>query len=478
MEPRPFRIAGRKVESTDVLSVQSPFDGASVSQVHLAGPSHIEEAISAARGAWERREGEEEEVRVRVSRLIAVFRGLHARGEELIDSIVREGGKPRRFARAEVMRAAETVEFTTHEAAKFVGEVVPVGASSGGRGRVAFTSRVPVGPVAAITPFNFPLNLVLHKVAPALAVGCPVLLKPDPRTPSASLILAEILESAGVPGWALSVLPCRVEHASPLVEDERIGLLTFTGSQGVGWALKARAGRKKVVLELGGNAAALVCADADLHRAAETLALSAFAYAGQSCISVQRILVEKSVYNEFRDRLVDCVRTQIKLGAPEEEETITGPVIDDSAASRIEGWKGEALRHGARLLIGGPRQGRMLPPFLMEGVAEDQPLWKEELFGPGACLTPFSTFDEAISLTNRSRYGLQVAVWTGDLQRLLAAHARIRAGAIIHNDSSSFRVDLMPYGGVGESGLGREGVRYAMEDMTEPRLLVMRREAP
>lgn len=334
--------------------------------------------------------------------------------------------------------------------------------------------RVPLGPCSFITPFNFPLNLVAHKVAPALAVGCPFVLKPASLTPVGALLLGEILAETDLPPGAFSILPCPREGADLFTTDERLKLLSFTGSPEVGWALKARAGKKKVVLELGGNAAVVVCQDWDLNDAVDRVVLGAFTQSGQSCISVQRVLVHRSRYEAFREAFLARVRA-LAHGDPRDEATVVGPMISEKEAARVEAWIGSAVAAGARLLCGGTRDGPLLRAAVLEGVPSEEPLHAREVFGPVALLEPFDTFDEALTRVNDSAFGLQAGVLTRDLYRAEQAWEELEVGGVVIGDVPSFRVDHMPYGGVKDSGQGREGIRFAMEDMTEIRMLVIRR---
>jgi len=334
--------------------------------------------------------------------------------------------------------------------------------------------RVPIGPCSFISPFNFPLNLAAHKVAPALAVGCPFVLKPASLTPLGALIIGEILAEANLPEGAFSILPCKRDGAGLFTTDERLKLLSFTGSPEVGWDLKAKAGKKKVVLELGGNAAVIVDKDwGDLDDVVERLVVGAYYQSGQSCISVQRILIHEDIYDELRDRLVKAVST-LKMGDPKEEDTFVGPVISDAEADRMERWINSAVAAGAMLLCGGTRDGRMIAPTLLENVPKSEPAYAEEFFGPMALLAPFSDFDQAIAEVNDSRFGLQTGVFTRDIYKAQKAWDRLDVGGVVIGDVPSWRVDHMPYGGVKDSGIGREGIRYAVEDMSEIRLMVLR----
>jgi acyl-CoA reductase-like NAD-dependent aldehyde dehydrogenase len=345
--------------------------------------------------------------------------------------------------------------------------------SARARGYSGMYKRVPIGPCSFISPFNFPLNLAAHKIAPAIAAGCPFVLKPASKTPIGALLIGETLAETDLPPGAFSILPCRRDGADLFTTDERLKLLSFTGSPGVGWSLKAKAGKKKVVLELGGNAACIVDEDADLQDAVKRLIVGAFYQSGQSCIKAQRILVHERVYDELRDRLVAATK-ELKMGDPKQEDTFIGPMIDDGEARRLESWINDAIAAGARLLCGGRREGVMLQATLLENVPKDLPLCSDEAFGPVSILEPFTDFDEALDEVNNSRFGLQAGVFTCDLYKVQRAWDRLKVGGVIIGDVPSWRVDNMPYGGVKDSGFGREGVRWAIEDMTEVRLLVIR----
>jgi acyl-CoA reductase-like NAD-dependent aldehyde dehydrogenase len=350
---------------------------------------------------------------------------------------------------------------------------MPLDITARAEGYAGFFKRVPIGPCSFISPFNFPLNLAAHKIAPAIAVGCPFVLKPASLTPLGAIAIGEVLAETDLPIGAFSILPCRREGADLFTTDDRLRLLSFTGSAEVGWALKARAGNKKVVLELGGNAACVVCADADLDDAVDRLVTGAFYQSGQSCVSVQRILAHRSIYGELRERLVERVES-LRCGDPLDPETFIGPMISEQEARRLHGWIESAVAAGATLLCGGERDGAMLQPTLLEDVPVDQPVCAEEAFGPVAVLSAFDDFDAALDQVNDSRYGLQAGVFTRDLYRAHRAWDRLEVGGVIIGDVPSWRVDNMPYGGVKDSGLGREGVRWAIEDMSEVRLMVVR----
>ena len=463
-------VAGQWLRTGDRLEVLSPFDGSLVAVVHRAGPEQIEAAIAQATAAfqttrhmpaWKRSEA-----------LEAISAGIRERRDDLAQTIALEAGKPVAAARGEVDRAVFTFKVAAEEARRIYGEIVPLDWIPGLEGREAQVRHVPLGPVAGISPFNYPLNLVAHKVAPALAAGDAIVLRPASQTPLSALKLAAIVQESGFPDGAFSVVPSRTADAAPLVEDERIRLLTFTGSPAVGWALKSRAGRKRVTLELGGNAGVIVHADADLAFAAERVIWGGFQYSGQSCVSVQRVYVHEDVYDAFRDALVPRVEA-LKLGDPLDEATDVGPVIDVDAAERIEAWVREATEGGARLLAGGARKGNLWPPTVLEDVTPSMKVCNQEVFAPMIGLYRYSDVNDAIDAVDASDFGLQAGLFTNDWRVIRAAFDRIEVGGLNVNDVSTFRVDHMPYGGVKQSGAGREGLRYAIEEMSEMKLLTL-----
>ena len=465
-------VGGRAVETGDRYEVGSPYDGSPVASVHRAGAAEIEAAIAGAVNAFD--ETRRLPAWRRSEVLDAVGDGIAARREELGRTIALEAGKPLKTARLEVDRAAFTFRVAAEEARRIYGEIVPLDWLPGNDGRVAHVRRVPLGPIAGISPFNFPLNLVAHKVAPALAAGNPIVVRPASQTPVSALRLAEIVLAAGWPADGIAVVPSSTADARPLVEDDRIKLLTFTGSPAVGWGLKARAGRKRVTLELGGNAAVIVNDDADVDYAAERVTWGGYAYAGQACISVQRVYVHEAVYDRFARELVRRVDA-LTVGDPLDEETDVGPLIADDAAARVDEWVAEAVDAGARVLAGGPRSGRLWRPTVLAGVREDLRASCEELFAPVVVLSQFSDVSAAIDAAGNSEYGLQAGLFTNDMRVVDEAFDRIDVGGLMVNDVSTFRIDHMPYGGVKRSGLGREGLRYAIEEMTELKLLTFNR---
>ncbi|MFL5349240.1 MAG: aldehyde dehydrogenase family protein [Hyalangium sp.] len=469
----PYYLANRPQQPNTDLAVTDKYSGEVVTRVAIADAAAVEEAIAAAVRATGpmRRLAPYQRQEV----LEHCVRRFQERAEELALALCIEAGKPLRDARGEVSRLIDTFKAASVEAVRGGGEVLNLEVSPRAAGYRGFTQRVPVGPCSFITPFNFPLNLVAHKVAPAIAAGCPFVLKPSDRTPVSALLMAEVLAETSLPEGAFSVLPTRLEHVGPFIEDDRLKLLSFTGSEKVGWELKARAGRKKVVLELGGNAACVVDRDQGQHLAfiADRVAHGAFFQAGQSCISVQRVLAHEALYGDLRERLVVRAR-ELRVGNPQDEATTLGPMIDEPAARRLEGWIQRAVERGATVLTGGGRRGALLEPTVMEGVPADEPLSCEEAFGPVVLLQSFRSFEDALREVNNGRYGLQAGVFTDNLSRAMQAWDELEVGGVVVGDVPSFRVDTMPYGGVKSSGLGREGVKYAIEDMTELRLLVMR----
>lgn len=454
------------------IEVRDKYSGALATRVACADAAMIESAIAAAVAA-------EAPMRAlaphrRQAVLEHCIARLRERFDELAMALCIEAGKPLGDAEGEATRLIDTFKVAAEEAVRIDGEMPELQISRRAEGYRGFVQRVPVGACAFITPFNFPLNLVAHKVAPAIAAGCPFVLKPSEKTPVGALIIGSVLAETDLPAGAFSILPCNVEDAAPLVEDERLKLLSFTGGQ-VGWELKARAGRKKVVLELGGNAACIVDADqaGALDALVKRLVFGAFYQSGQSCIKVQRIYAHASLYAPLSERFVAAARA-LKAGDPKRRETFLGPLIDEAAARRLEGWIGEATAAGARLLCGGRREGNRLEATVLEGVPVQAKLNRLEAFGPVTVLAPFDEFDEALARVNDSDFGLQAGLFTHDLNHAMHAWDELVVGGVIVNDIPSFRVDSMPYGGVKRSGFGREGIRSAIADMTEPRLLVMR----
>ncbi len=465
-----FFVDGRWREDGDVVEIRAPYDGNVIGRVVQGRHEHAEAAIAAAVKAFATTRRLPAFERQRVLRRISA--SILERKEEFAHTLAQEAGKPIKAARTEVDRAIFTFNVAAEESTRIHGEFLPLDWQEFTAGRWGVVRRFPLGPIAGITPFNFPINLVAHKVAPAIAAGCSMVLKPAPQTPLCSLLLAECVQQAGWPDGGLNVVPLSNEDAGLLVTDDRIKLISFTGSVPVGWDIKRRAGKKKVVLELGGNAAVIVHSDADLEYAAERCVSGGFGYAGQSCISVQRILVEHSVYGKFTDLLVAGVK-KLKLGDPLDPSTDVGPLIRESDAIRTVNWIDEAVRSGARLLCGGSRKNLMVEPTVLTGTRPEMKVNCQEVFGPVVTVEPYKDFDQALRQVNNSAYGLQAGIFTRDAKLLFQAFEELEVGGVIAGDVPSFRVDQMPYGGVKDSGLGREGLRYAIEEMTEPKLMVM-----
>jgi acyl-CoA reductase-like NAD-dependent aldehyde dehydrogenase len=465
-----FYLQGKWVEEGTPVEIRAPYDGSPLAEVFQATREHAEKAIQGAVRAFGTTRKLPAFERQRVLRSIAQH--ITSRKEEFARTLAQEAGKPLKAARTEIERAIFTFTVAAEETTRIPGEYLSLDWQQFTSGRWGIVKRFPIGPVAGITPFNFPLNLVAHKVAPAIAAGCTMILKPAPQTPLTSLLLAEAVEQAGLPDGAFNVLPLSNEDAGLLVTDDRIKLISFTGSAPVGWEIKRRAGKKKVVLELGGNAGVIVHSDADLAWAAERCVTGGFAYAGQTCISVQRILVERPAFAKFRDLLLAGV-SKLNVGDPMDDTTDLGPLIRESDAIRAEEWVTAAIQDGATLLCGGKRLGSILEPTVLTGTRPDMKVNCQEIFAPVVTLEPYDDFAQALRLINESPYGLQAGVFTRDAARIFQAFEELEVGGVIAGDVPSFRIDHMPYGGVKDSGLGREGLRYAIEDMTEPRLLVM-----
>lgn len=470
-ETYPFYLANEPKSPNTDLEVLDKYTGEVATRVANAGPADIDLAISAAVEANEEMRNLPAYRRQEI--LQHCVRRFQERFDELSYSLCVEAGKPIKDAQGEVSRLIDTFRVASEEAVRIYGEVMPMDISARAAGYTGMWKRVPVGPCSFISPFNFPLNLTAHKVAPALAVGCPFVLKPASRTPIGAIIIGEILAETDLPKGAFSVLPCEREDADLFSTDERLKLLSFTGSPGVGWALKARAGKKKVVLELGGNAAVIIDEGTDLDDALQRVIFGAFYQSGQSCIGVQRILVHASHFEEFRDRLVSATK-ELRMGDPKDPDVFIGPMISAKEATRLEGWVRSAEQAGANVLCGGKRDGAMLEPTLLENVPDGQDVVCQEAFGPVAVLSSFDDFDAALADVNNSEFGLQAGIFTRDLYKAHRAWDVLEVGGVVIGDVPSWRVDHMPYGGVKDSGLGREGIRWAIEDMTEVRLLAIR----
>jgi len=467
---RGFFVDGKWIERGEIVEIHAPYDGSVIGQVYQGTRSDAEFAIASAVKAFGTTRRLPAFERQRVLRRVA--QTIIERKDEFSRTLSQEAGKPIKAARTEVERAIFTFNVAAEESTRIYGEYLPLDWQEYTAGRWGIVRRFPLGPIAGITPFNFPLNLVAHKVAPAIAAGCSLVLKPAPQTPLCALLLAEAVQQAGWPDGGLNVIPLSTEDAGLLVTDERIRLISFTGSAPVGWAIKRNAGKKKVILELGGNAAVIVHNDADLAFAAERCVAGGFGYAGQTCISVQRILVERSVYGKFLDLLLAGV-SKLRTGDPLEETTDLGSLIRESDAIRAADWIQEAVRGGARLLCGGQRRGSVLDPTIITGTRPEMKVNYQEIFAPVVTVEPYDHFDAALRQVNNSPYGLQAGIFVRDAKLLFNAYEELEVGGVIAGDVPSFRIDHMPYGGIKDSGLGREGLRYAIEEMTEPKLLVM-----
>lgn len=469
--PQPIYLAGRWVDSPHVLEVEDPaHPGTPAGHTYLATDAQVEEAIAACVAAVPVMRALPTNERSRILREVSA--GIAARRDEIARTIAREAGKPIRDALGEVDRAILTFRLGASEAERLGGEVMPLDLNPASKGRIGITRRFPVGPVAAISPFNFPLNLAAHKIAPAIAAGCPVVLKPPTKDPLTMLLVAQIIEAAGLPAGALSVLPMTREAGDRLVTDPRFRLLTFTGSPAVGWSMKERAGKKKVVLELGGNAGAIVDRTADIDWAVKRALVGAFSFSGQVCISVQRLVIHEDVWEPFVERFVAGAQA-LKVGDPLDPETAVGPMLDAGQARRIASWVDEAVAQGARVLCGGTADGAFYPPTVLADVPPTARVCTQEAFAPVVTLSRFRDLAEAFAIVNDSDFGLQAGLFTNDLAGAFAAFEALEVGGVILNDVPTYRIDHMPYGGVKESGLGREGLRYAIEDMTEIRILVV-----
>ncbi|WP_201546857.1 aldehyde dehydrogenase family protein [Psychrobacter lutiphocae] len=469
----PMYLANKAHEgSEDALEVINKYSQDMVAEVARADSDLLEQAIEAGVQALPAMRALKPYERQRI--LLQCVAKFNERFDEFTEALVAEGGKPRSAAATEVERLISTFQFAADAVtALSEGEVIALDVTEASSGYRGFSKRVPIGLCGFISPFNFPLNLVAHKIAPAIAAGCPFILKPASYTPISALLVAEVLAETDLPEGAFSILPMSSDVADVLVTDERINLLSFTGSDKVGWDMKARAGKKKVVLELGGNAAVMLEPDADLEVALPRIITGGFSQAGQVCISVQRVLIHKDIYSEVKQKLVNLAK-EVKTGDPSMGDVLIGPMISEGDVERLKQWIDEAVEGGATLLCGGDADGVMLNATILENVVHDAKLYKDEAFGPVMILEAYDDFESGVALANDSRFGLQVGVYTANINKALQAWDEIEAGGVIINDVPTFRVDNMPYGGVKDSGFGREGVKYAIEDMGELRLMVIK----
>lgn len=474
MSAKPFFIGGHRVTSPAVHTVKNPWNGSALADVCLADASQVEEAVAASHAAFQTTRKMSAAARAGILENICTL--VAERRAEFVSTIVAEAGKPVAFAEAETERARLTFRFAAALALSDEGQGIAVDASAPGAGHFGLVKRFPIGVILGITPFNFPLNLVAHKVAPCLASGNTMVLKPALKTPLSSLLLAEVLEAAGVPPGQINVVPFNHEYIPPLLVDPRIKMVSFTGSAEVGWGLKAQAVRKKVALELGGNAAVVVEPDCDWQAAIPKIASAAYGYAGQSCISVQRILVHKDIYAPFREALVAFIKEKISTGDPASRATVVGPMINPAEREKVLGWIRDAGEAGACLLTPLQVEGySLLGPVLLENVPLSCAVLCQEAFAPLAVLQSYDSFPQALEMVNDSAFGLQAGVFTRDMNKALLAYEELEVGGVMIGQVPTFRVENMPYGGVKDSGFGREGVRYAMEEMTELRSLVINR---
>lgn len=467
---KPVLIGGVWRQTSENFEVISPYSGDVLDEVCSANASETGETIYAAEGAARKMR---KLTRKQISDgLRNISNGIIDRRVEFAKTIVLESGKPITAARGEVDRAVATFALAASEAERFAGEMIPLDVQQGGEGKLGYTFRVPKGIIYGITPFNFPLNLVAHKVAPALAAGNSIIIKPSEKTPLTAILLGEVFLESGLPKSALQIVPMDVKYMDTVLGDERIKMISFTGSAKIGWMLKEKCGKKAIALELGGNAPVIVDESADIETAVAKTAMGAFVYSGQVCISVQRILLHEKIAGEFTDRFLSCVK-DLKSGDPIEETTILSSMIDEDAAVRAKSWVDEAINAGAKLLCGGARNGAYLEPTVLTDVNSEMRIVADEVFAPVAVIETFTGFPDAIAMANHSRYGLQVGVFTTNRENIYLASNDLEYGGVIFNDSPTFRVDNMPYGGIKDSGFGREGVKYAMEEMSEIKLIVI-----
>jgi len=472
MEPYPIILGGVKKQTEEIVSVRFPYTGEVYAQVCQASTLDLKAAVTEAVKGFSSTKKLSSGTRAQI--LTRLADGIHNRADELAEVLVMEGGKTRKFAANEVVRAELTVRTSAEEAKRIYGEIIPLDWSDDAQGRTGFLQRFPLGPVVGIVPFNFPLNLACHKLAPAIAAGDSIILKPASSTPVSSLLLGEMALAAGMPPAAISVVPCAGGRAEQLARDPRIAYLSFTGSCTVGWHLREIAGRTKVGLELGGNAAVIVHEDANLDYAAQRIATGGFINAGQVCISVQRVLIHRPVFERAAEKILSAVRA-LKVGDPRDPATDVGPMIDRIKAEDAYRKVQEAVKQGARILTGGTLEETMFAPTILADTTPAMRVNKEEVFAPVISLIPYDDFNEALRIANEGEYGLQVGIFTQNINRAMKAYAEMDVGGVQVNDIPTFRVDQMPYGGAKGSGLGREGPRYAIEEMTELRLMVINR---
>ncbi|MEA2461164.1 MAG: hypothetical protein QOH90_1341 [Actinomycetota bacterium] len=469
-DAKPYLVAGEWRTGSGSFEVKSPYDDSVVATVAKPTEADVETAVAAAHEAFE--ETRKLPLHVRAAALLHISRRLEERADEVAELIAREGGKPLKWSKVEAARGVSTFRWAAEEARRDGGEVMRFDSDGSLGSRMGIIRRFPLGPVLAITPFNFPVNLVAHKMAPALAVGAPIVIKPATKTPLGALLLGELFLETDLPTGMCSVLPIGGSEAGELAGDERFKKISFTGSSQVGWELKAKDPKKVVTLELGGNAGVIVHSDGDLQKAADRIAYGGYYQAGQSCISVQRVLVQESVAERFGELLVEAVG-KLKTGDPLDPETEVGPLIDHDSLERVSAWVDEAVQGGAEVLVGGKREDPFYLPTVLGHTRSGMKVRQEEIFGPVVTMSTYEDFDEAIATANETRYGLQAGVFTSDVKRIMQAHRDLEVGGVVVNDVSAFRADQMPYGGTKDSGTGREGLRWAMAEMTEEKVLVI-----
>ena len=470
METKKLFIGGEWRETEETFEVKSPFSQKAIAEVATASRDDMEEAISVAENAAKEMR---KLARFQIAKgLRKIADGIETRKKEFAETICQEAAKPINIARGEVERGIATFNWAASEAERFTGDVIPIDTQAGGKGKTGWTLRVPRGVIYGITPFNFPLNLVGHKVAPALASGNSIIIKPSQKTPLTALLLGEVFEKCGLPKAALQVVPMDVKNMDLVLKDERIKMISFTGSAAVGWKLKERCGKKMISLELGGNAPVIVDETADIKKSLERTTMGAFVYAGQVCISIQRVYIHEKIYDEWTEKFIENAKN-LKKGNPLDEATQLSVMIEEDAAKKAESWIDEAVKADAELLCGGKRDGAMLDATILTNTNPEMRVVSDEIFAPVAVVEKFSDFAEAVDLSNHTKYGLQAGVFTQNLSNANYAAENLEYGGVIINDVPTFRVDNMPYGGVKDSGFGREGVKYAMEEMSEVRLVVV-----
>ena len=468
---KPILINGQWVHTSSIAPVHCPYSGQLLATVCQADSQHIDQVIESMKQAAKELAAIPAHIKARALAHIAT--GIMARHEEFAKTLSQEAGKPLTDARREVDRGIQTFHLAAEEATRISGETIPMDVTPGGEVYTATVNRFPLGPVLGITPFNFPLNLVAHKVAPCLAAGNPIVLKPAPQTPLTALLLGEVFLTTDLPPTALTILPCSNELAERLVEHSIFQALSFTGSVNVGWMLKGKAGHKRVLLELGGNAGVIIEPDANFETAVARCVVGGYGYAGQTCISVQRVFVHHTHYEHFLESFVDKVRT-LPIGDPALETTVVGPLINEQAAIRVESWVQEAVSHGAKIHTGGSRHGSVMEATILTNVSPTMKVCCEEIFGPVVTISPYGKLQDALALMNDSPFGLQAGIFTQSIDSMYHAFTSLEVGAVLVNEIPTFRADHMPYGGIKDSGIGREGVRYTIQELTEPKLLIVK----